>query len=448
MSMRKVFCILLAIGLLAGTASAEGLRVYDGYFSDDTYKQTYPDRELVQFHSDYDDAGRCDIQERLLQDPTGWDVAVIGTEQCDVAVLDQAGLLMDLSGDSFTSQEVGRMYAPIQGAVTREGRLLGMPTLLFGLVMETQMGRIVFNSRTKEYVDIAEKLGFTEADYPSTFDELCLLAQRYMDLSKAERKGTVFHIDAAASNAKNYFLYYLISIYTAEYCDETGHVEYDTPEFRGSLESLEAMAKALKSQPTVTYGEGASVYGLVSDGGTSLLSRSPSQHLHIGNSTAIPARLYMVVVNSNTPRKNEALDYITCAVAAKDSDRDVKLLDGVDYETLALALYDDLIADAYIELETRYQKGDKNHDIMQESIAGMLQDRESGDYIHFYPKEAVENYVQNVVPHLTFPRVPQMDMYAIAKEYVRGKLDADGLIAKLNAIADENVAPDAGTGER
>ena len=180
-------------------------------------------------------------------------------------------------------------------------------------------------------------------------------------------------------------------------------------------------------------------YGLVSDGGSSLLTRNPSRHLHIGDTQAIPARLYVVIVNQNTPHKAEALEYIACSLQRKDFNYEALFFSGMDYETLALSLYDDMIADAYVELETQYQKGEKNYDIMQETIAGMLEDRENGDYTRFYPKEALAHYAQHIAPNLTFPRIPQMDMYAIAKEYVRGKLDAEGLIAKLNAIADENV---------
>ncbi len=444
-NIRRFLALVLAVCLPLGGAWAEGLRVANIHYSDyDLYLEKYPGRQV---ESDYDSIGERDEMAYLLENPEGWDVARIWTDQCDLAAMDRAGLLMDLSEDSFTSRKVSSMYASIQKAVTHEGHLLGLPTSVFGLGEDIHMGRFTYNCRTQEYVDVAEKLGFTQADYPKTFDDLCTLAVRYMGLPKAARKGTVFHVDGAMGDAKNYFLYMLLAIYTAEYCDEQGHVEYDTPAFRQGLESLESLAQALKAQPRVKYGQKEPVIGLVSQGGAALLNNNPTLNLHVGDTNRIPARLRVLVINANSPRKAEAMDFIACMAEDKQWDRDVKFLDGADYETLAKAMYDAMIADAYVELETQYKPGEQNYAIMQETIAGMLQERANRDYISFYTPEAVAHYAQNVVPYLTFPRIPQMDAYAIAKEYARGRLDADGLIAKLNAIADANVIFDTVQGK-
>lgn len=443
MNMKRLFCTALALCLLMGSALAEGIRVLgDDFALWQAYQAAYPDREVEAIHASYDDNGKSNLQELLTQDSARWDVAFVWTDQCDLDVLDKAGLLMDLQEEDFAAQTVGEMYPAIRQAVTREGRLLGVPVQLFGMVMGTHMGPIAYNVRTKEVVDIAERLGFTAADFPKTFDDLCDLAQRYMALPKEDRKGTVFHVDAAASNAKNYFLHYLIEIYTAEFCDASGHVEYETPEFRQALESLEALAGALKGQGKITYGQGPQVYGLVSDGGSSLISHVPSFPLRIGNSTDIPARMSVIVVNAKTSRKPEAIDFAAYAAHGKDSNHATLFWEGAEYGQLATAFYDEMIQDQQLKLDWYQNEEEKGYGVAQETLAGMIQDRDSGNYAFFYPREAVEHYAQKVAPYLTFPRVPHLDAYAIAKEYVRGKLDADGLIAKLNQIADENMILD------
>ena len=50
------------------------------------------------------------------------------------------------------------------------------------------------------------------------------------------------------------FLAYLIELYTAQYADSAGAVNYDTPAFRQGLADLDAMAAALKAEPKITYG--------------------------------------------------------------------------------------------------------------------------------------------------------------------------------------------------
>jgi len=73
-------------------------------------------------------------------------------------------------------------------------------------------------------------------------------------------------------------------------------------------------------------------------------------------------------------------------------------------------------------------------------IDELVRERDSGTYPRYYAQETIENYAQNVAPHLTFPRVPRMDGYAIAKEYVRGRLDVEGLIELLDNTAEKSAA--------
>ncbi len=426
--MKRLTMVWLALCLLCGSASAEALRVLNlGWDEGDAYQAAHPDRAVERIEVQYDNNGRSNAQEFLLQNPEAWDAAFIWSDECDLAALDEAGLLMDLRGEEALAGRVGNMHAAIRQVVTDGERVLAVPAFITGSVMQLAMQA---TSRTKDGVlDLLTPLGLTTADAPRTFDELCAMAERYMALPAQTRKGRAFHLDAAAGNPRAYFLSYLIDLYTAQYCDAGGNVSYDTPTFRQALESLEAMAAALQTEPKITYGQGATIYSLFSDASSALLSDfSDLLYLRVGDNTAIPAKMGMLIVNANTARKAEALDFVAYSAEKHEAQSGPALLEKMDYDALARRSYDENIQ-AQI-----YQKED------QSVIDELVRERDSGTYPRYYARETIENYAQNVAPHLTFPRVPRMDSYAIAKEYVRGRLDVEGLIELLDNTAEKNAA--------
>lgn len=424
--MKRLTVFLLAFCLLWGTASAEALHVLNPGWGREGYEERYPDRAMEEIRVEYDDNGNTNTQKFLLDNPNGWDVAFLETRECDLAALGAAGLLMDLREVEELAGRVGNMHAPIREVVTDGDRIVAMPLTIFGSVMQLAM---LPTFRTKEgELDLLTPLGLSMADAPKTFDELCDLAERYMALPKEMRKGRVFHHDAAAGNPKQYFLAYLIELYTAQYCAVDGSISYDTPEFRHALERLESMAAALQADPKFTYGQTSTVYGLVYDGSSNLLSDKlyTKLYLRIGENTSVPAQLGMLIVNANTTLKAEALDFVLCAVENNEYMFGPSLYASMDYEALARSSYDQNIK-AQIH---------QNED--QSVIDRIIRERDSGEYPGYVARETIESYAQNVAPRLTFARVPWVDRYAISKEYVRGRLDMEGLIEKLNSEAEEN----------
>ncbi|HML47011.1 MAG TPA: hypothetical protein PKE04_09730 [Clostridia bacterium] len=422
--MKRLTVFLLAFCLLYGTASAEALRVLNPGWTREVYQAMYPDRTVEEVQIEYDEIGRSNAQRLMLENPDSWDVAFIWTDECDLAALDAAGLLMDLRDEDALAGRVKNMHAPIREVVTEGDRVLAVPSFLFSSVMQLAM---LPTLRTRDgELDLLTPLGLSMADAPQTFDELCDLAERYMALPKETRKGRAFHLDAAAGNPKDYFLSYLIELYTAQYCDADGAISYDTPEFRHALERLESMAAALQADPKITYGQTSAVYGLVYDGGPSLLSDyNELLYLRIGDNASVPAKMGMLVVNANTARKAEALDFAICAVENHEPQFGPELYETMDYEALARRS-----CDQNIEAQI-HQKED------QSVIDRLIRERDSGEY-RYQSRESIERYAQNVAPRLTFARVPWVDRYAIVKEYIRGRLDVEGLIESLNNAAEKN----------
>lgn len=423
--MKRLAVMTLALCLLAGSALAQPLRVLDmAWAMGDEYRQEAFPGGVEKIPITYDEEGRFNARQFLLENPQGWDIAAIWSNECDLDTLDKAGLLMDLSGEEAVASRVANAYEPIRQAVSREGKVLAVPAGLFGAVM--QLGMYASVQTRGEVVDILGPLGLTLEDAPSTFGELSAFAQRYMEIPKKARKGTVFHIDAAASDPKSYFLAYLIELYTGQYADGTGAVNYDTPAFRQGLMDLDAMAAALKAEPKITYGKGGSVYGVLHDASSNLLSNySHLLYLGVGDSRSVPARLAMLVVNANTQHREEAIAFVQWSAGQNEVQWGPLLLQNLDYEALARRSYDE-----DIKIQS-YQKE------AQDVIDMLIKERDSGEYPRYYSREAIRLYGETVAPRLTFPLIPQLDDYAVAKQYTRGKLDQEGLIQELNRMAAE-----------
>lgn len=416
--MKKVIAAILALCLLYSVASAEALRVVDLNQNDcDAYRSVYPDRSVEIIESGWDEQGRSKAQEYLLDNPESWDVARIRTNSNNLAALAKQGLLMDLSDDDMLSQRVAMMYPAIRAVVTQDDQLLAIPTSLYGEVMQLSFASVY------QDIDILTQLGISRKEAPHTFEELCALAERYMALPKETRKGTVFNYAAATSNAKQYFLYYLIELYTAQYCDDNGHVNYDTPVFRNALNALETLCAVLETDPKMTYTSDGKVYELLGDASSFLLSEEELLYLGIGDNKNIPASLQLLIVNKNTPNATEALEFLALAATEDETFSAPYLLEQIDYDSLARQSYNDNIE------AQKYQQEDQ-------SVIDMLErERDSGEYKRYLSRDSIARYAQQVTPLLTFPCYAYVNAYDISNEYAMGSLSADALIEKLNSIA-------------
>ncbi len=426
--MKRFLAALAALCLICGAARAEAadgsLRVIDVRNAAQAYQACYPDRGVTVIRPEYDE-DRCQYNTQELLLGGDWDVACVSTDECDLAALCDAGVLMDLSAEETCAVRVGGMYPAIQNAVRRNGRLLGVPVYLWGLVSQFSFPATVRLSG--EEVDLRAKLGFTDEDAPRTFSDLCALAEKYMALPAETRKGTAFSIDSATGNACAYFLYYLIDLYTAQACDADGNVAFDTPTFRAALSDLDAMTEALNGDPRVRYDGNGNLCGVIRDESAALLN-GDALLINVGAYECVPARLEVVVINAKTERLAEALDYLAIASQQLYCTMAPLLYEQIDYDALLRQSYD-------ADIAAQVEEGEA-----QSVIDELTRLRDAGDESRYYARADIEAYARNAAPYLTFPRVPRVGVFSLAQRYASGRLDADGLIAELNAQAAGNVA--------
>lgn len=132
-------------------------------------------RQFAQEHPDvaieYVDLSGSSAEEYRshMQSPQAADIYSMNLPYSPYAPLLKYGLLADLSGSEPLMELVGRMYPNLTAAYLRDGKLYGLPVSIYAYTMGY-------------YPDALEKVGLTEDDLPTTYDELLdFLAEWYYD---------------------------------------------------------------------------------------------------------------------------------------------------------------------------------------------------------------------------------------------------------------------------
>ena len=400
--MKKLLALILAACMLGGTAFAEEpLRVMDGWFAGERYQERYPERALERLEIVYDENGIGNQNELLFAGD--WDAAVIETNGTDLSALCAEIPLLDLT--DIAPEKGGTMYPAVKRALTCEGKLIGLPMHIFGGTMSLEFSD-----------ELLARLGLADAEKPETFAELAGLAERYMALPAQTRRGTAFDADVRDGWLR-YYLSYMIRCYQAQCADANGETDFDTPLFRENLAQVERLNAALCADTRILRGKNGELRSLTSANS----GLGGEMHVREGD-TAITARMYAVIVNANSPRREEALDYARAAMEEAESEFFYSI---VDYDARLREAYDRLIA-------AQIEQGEA-----QSVIDRLEKLRDAGDPLHYYTKEALEAYTRDVAPRLTFPHYRWLDDWNAAGDYAAGRLDADALIDRLNRLMEK-----------
>lgn len=407
--MKKLIAFLLAAALLCTAASAaEPLRVLDGWNIGDEYLERYPERAMDELEIVYDNMG--DSNQNKLLFSGEWDVAVIETIRTNLDSLCEAIPLLDLT--TVDAQRAETMFPAIKEALTIDGALRGLPLLVFGCTMTLKLAD----------EETLTGLGMNAVKQPETFAELAALAEDYMALPRETRRGTAFNV-FVRDNWTAYYLNYLIDCYQAQCVNGEGGIDFDTPVFRENLVQIERLNTALCIDRKTNPDENGALKSVIDDYGNGMMNDSCSV-LHVREEDdAIPATMFAVIVNANSPRIDEALDFVH--IALETAEETEMLYESFDYDARLHSVYDELI-DAQIEQQEA-----------QEVIDRLAAQRDAGDPVQYYSREEIQEYAENIAPKLLFPCYRRIYAVDAIANYTSGKLDADGLIQELNRLSGE-----------
>ncbi len=353
-----------------------------------------------------------------------WDVGFFFLQDGDLDALIKAGMIEDLSQNETIMAQVSQLYPRVQEALMREGKTYALPHAVF-----PGNNPLVAMNRDKW-----ETLGLDFNKLPKTFKELTELAVKYMNIPRADRRGTRFLSDGdTAAASRRILLSELVNLAFAEAMAKGDPTAIDTPAFREGLLQIKTAYKALSQKQAATDAKG-SVYGLIWDGGQTFMDSfgNVQLNLRLGETPAFTQRLGIAVVNVNAPNKDAALQYM---------------------EWLAGNLYAQFLPELNAQVtaeEIAKRALEQNILLNQEKsfiAAGISQEEldhveelkarlKKGDYGDDGPGEAaLARYREKVAPRLTIMSVPYPVTYDQQRDYLSGKLSADQFIKALQDAA-------------
>lgn len=425
--MKRVLSIFLAFCLLpcltaAGLAEAEPpqpLRVLDGWQAAKAYQEKYPHR-AVETLERFDQQGG-DQQESILLSGQ-WDAACVDTDDFSLSALDALGLTLDLGGVPELAALAEDLYPSIRKGCSAGDKLVALPAGYIGTrACSYRLLGIDYNgNEDAQAAAIRDRLGFTAADQPTTFAEVCQLGLRYMALDRETRRGTAFLFSDTAPQGFA-LLYNLIQTYQTEATDETGAIRFDTPAFRAALQATEPLLAAFAADPKRTYSANGELNVVLCD--DIGVTQCYGGFMKVTEGEAIPALMTVVLVNPQSPRLSEAIDFALAAAACGTGELPLLFYQNADYDALLVKSYDATIA---------AQKEEHEAQAVIDQLEAL---KAAGDDRYFLPKRVLEHYAAEIQPRLVFQRWFTFYIDDIINRYLSGKLDGEGMIAALNEAA-------------
>lgn len=411
--MKRWICLLITLCLLGSAACAEGvLRVSSAWFADERYQELHPEAKLKVFT--YED----DVDELFR---TGeWDALCLSTDAYSLSELYEKGYLLDLGTVPEAAALSEGLYPTIRAGCSAGDTLVALPAGYIGLQTcgYRLMGTDHNGEPDEEQLALRERLGFTEADQPTNFAQVCELGVRYMALSRETRKGTTF-LWSDDTKPGYILLYNMIRAYLCEATQEDGTVSFDTPEFCKALADARPLLDAFEADPKRTYDENGRIRTVLNEAvGLTGYGAFP----YATEDDSIPAFMDVVVVNPKSPNLEQAIDYALCASQVTGS-MALQLYASADYDEQLALSYDRNIA-------AQIEQGE------DASVIETLEKlKAEGDESRFVPRKTIERYREEVMPNLVFHRCA-MEKEGIAtrvlSDYLQGEMTDDELIAALN----------------
>ncbi len=341
-----------------------------------------------------------------------WDVMSLHTTD-DLKGLMAAGKLADLSGDLALMDEVNKMFPTIRDAVMHEGKLYAIPVFISGEFFSAGL--------LGSEVDGWTQYGLTEADLPGSFEQLCDFIVRWMQRPAEQRKGAILF----PNGVRHTLLDPLLDQYVVAQAMSGQPLTFDTPEFRRLLAAMRTAADAAKVEK-----RGNVDFSLfhVTPSAIQNAPRVLPKRLTPDAPIRYDARMTVLVVNADSPRKDQAMRYVASAFdfIAQRSRNKAEFYEGLTSADLPGTPLEEVLA-------VQREEGESEEDLAK--IAKTYQPE-------VIPDSELIAYQQNIAPYLVFPQHPVYRrttegwhaMNDLRNQYLAGDLDDAAFIVALNAL--------------
>lgn len=431
------------------------LRMSNTWYAEDAiraYAKAHPD-VAIEF---VDLSGyTAEFYQNHMQSPQAADIYMLSLPYTPYAALEHYGLLADLSSSEKLMSLVSSMYPNMTDEYLKDGKLYGLPVAIYASMMGY-------------YPKAFEKVGLTEEDVPTTFDELMdFILDWYYDYYDDYSEISLFEWSPELRSA----LFNLIFQQQVLNCQAANvPLSFKAPEVQRLLERLDSQemkaAMAELGPKTDENGNVIEVYEW-SEEPTALFSSysdpMPQRYqrwnppttmllrLNDGDEPAIEANINLMVVNRASANQDLAIDLLEYISENLTQDLLTTLVPDVadpievDYYQENLAYYQgrlDECEKAINELKENGADDESSDLLMWQDQIQWLQERlvqiEEEERWAF-SAEDVKYYKESIAPYLVVSASSiftgaDNPAYTSMQRYIDGSLDAASFISEIDRI--------------
>ena len=182
-----------------------------------------PDVEVVKKTSDED------LIQAMMSQSASMDIYVLDMSGAEFATLLDRGYAVELGGSEKIASLVGQMYPAIAEAASRDGMVYALPLEIYS---RTTMGYDM---------EAFQRLGLSEEDVPTTWDELLDLLIALPDYMANDEDVSMFEPYVTQEDARESLFSMILDNYLLYIDQPDQEFTLDTPLLRGLLEKLETV---------------------------------------------------------------------------------------------------------------------------------------------------------------------------------------------------------------
>lgn len=182
-----------------------------------------PDVEVVKKTSDED------LIQAMMSQSASMDIYVLNMSGAEFATLLDRGYAVELGGSEKITGLVGQMYPAIAEAASRDGMVYALPLEMYNYSM---MGYDM---------EAFRRLGLSEEDVPTTWDELLDLLIALPDYMANDEDVSMFEPNVTQEDARSTLFSMILDNYLLYIDQPDQEFTLDTPLLRGLLEKLETV---------------------------------------------------------------------------------------------------------------------------------------------------------------------------------------------------------------
>lgn len=386
------------------------------------------------------------LTQAMMNQSSSVDIYTVYVDNQDFAAVFNRGYMAELDSSEVITDFVNSVYPALRDSLVYDGHVVAIPVEMW--------------TNCYSYNPVAfEKLGLTEADVPTSWDELLDLAIRLPEIMGENEEGISF-MDPyyTAADARSMLFYEIIDDYMMYLQGDDVEFAFDTPLLRGLLEKLDQIdylalgfLESYEMEMDINYiymPENIlfSTYADISSRVWSMnddYSKPMPLAMEKDGKQTITGNMTVAFVNPYSENRELAIKYLESAVRSLDHTIRVDMcpdfnepLENAYYEE-NIASYEETIASWKEQLEASEDEEERAmieqniaeyEEYMEEYIAENRYDI-SEESIAYY-----RNYAQYIAPveFIGFDEEASTEYYTQLYQYMDGTIDADTFLKNID----------------